>query len=120
MCDAPSRERRSAPPPPRRAGTGGSGRRPALQRSAKEERQGGAACPRSHRGTGGRLGQRGDSAAFAQQVVPWEQLTHGERAKLVTSILLRLCIVAGSLYFFICSLSFLADGFRLVGGKGVG
>ena len=53
-------------------------------------------------------------------MVPWEQLTQGERAKLVTSILIRLCIVAGALYFFICSLSFLADGFRLVGGKGVG
>ena len=119
MCDAPSRERRSAPPPPRRAGTGGSGRRPALQRSAKEERRA-QGRPRARRGTGGRLGQRGDSAAFAHQVVPWEQLTQGERAKLVTSILIRLCIVAGSLYFFICSLSFLADGFRLVGGKGVG
>ena len=39
---------------------------------------------------------------------------------MVVSILFRLCIIFGALYFFICSLSFLADGFRLVGGKGVG
>ena len=116
MWDAPSRERRSAPPPPRRAGTGGSGRRPALQRSAKEERRAqGRAEARAAASASVMI-----SAAFAHQVVPWEQLTQGERAKLVTSILIRLCIVAGSLYFFICSLSFLADGFRLVGGKGVG
>ena len=61
-----------------------------------------------------------DSAAFAHQVVPWAQLTPAERAKMVVSILLRLCVIIGALYFFICSLSFLADGFRLVGGKGVG
>ena len=61
-----------------------------------------------------------DAAAFAHQVVPWAQLSPAERAKMVVSILLRLCVIVGALYFFICSLSFLADGFRLVGGKGVG
>ena len=48
------------------------------------------------------------------------QLSPAEKAKMVISILLRLCVIAGALYFFICSLSFLADGFRLAGGKGVG
>ena len=61
-----------------------------------------------------------NSAAFAHQVIPWAQLSTVDRAKMVISILLRLCVIIGALYFFICSLSFLADGFRLVGGKGVG
>merc|ERR1719502_2530107 len=39
---------------------------------------------------------------------------------LVLVVLVKLCLIAGALYFFICSLSFLADGFRLVGGKKAG
>ena len=61
-----------------------------------------------------------DYAAFlAHQVVPWAQLSPKERATMASTILLKVCVIIGALYFFICSLSFLADGFRLVGGKGV-
>jgi len=33
---------------------------------------------------------------------------------------LKVCLILGSLYLFICSLSFLADGFRLLAGKQAG
>mgnify|MGYP006879447359 CR=1 FL=1 len=38
----------------------------------------------------------------------------------MAGVLLKLTLVVAALYFFICSLSFLADGFRLVAGKKAG
>ena len=43
----------------------------------------------------------------------WSEMDGGEKAQRVLSVLLKLCIVLGALYMFICSLSFLANGFRL-------
>jgi sodium-dependent phosphate cotransporter len=41
-------------------------------------------------------------------------------AELVITNLFKCCLVFGALYIFICALSFLADGFRLVAGKNAG
>ena len=38
----------------------------------------------------------------------------------VTMRMVKLIIILVSLYFFICSLSFLSDSFRLIGGKNLG
>ena len=118
MSNAPSWERRSAPPAPlgpaRLALRGVPHSRGAASRAAQSQRKGGAEA------RAGASANAVHSAAFAHQVVPWVQLSPAEKAKMVISILLRLCVIAGALYFFICSLSFLADGFRLMGGKGVG
>jgi len=54
------------------------------------------------------------------KIKPWAKCTPAEKAVLVLIVLIKLCIIAGALYFFICSLSFLADGFRLLGGKRAG
>ena len=53
-------------------------------------------------------------------VTPWKELSPAGKAKLVAIILVKVCLILGALYFFICSLSFLADGFRLVAGKKAG
>jgi len=50
----------------------------------------------------------------------WSEMDGGEKAKHVASVLLKLAVVLGSLYLFICSLSFLANGFRLVAGRQAG
>jgi sodium-dependent phosphate cotransporter len=50
----------------------------------------------------------------------WNEMDGGEKVKHVALILLKLCVVLGSLYMFICSLSFLANGFRLIAGRQAG
>ena len=47
------------------------------------------------------------------------ELTVEKRIKLALVIFLKLVGVFGALYFFICALSFLADGFRLVSSSTV-
>jgi len=54
------------------------------------------------------------------KIKPWKDCTPAEKAKLVLIVLVKVCVILGALYFFICSLSFLADGFRLLGGKQAG
>ena len=51
---------------------------------------------------------------------PWAQLTCMERMMVVFWIFFKVCVIVGSLYLFICSLSFLASGFRLVAGREAG
>ena len=51
---------------------------------------------------------------------PWKELTGKEKVQSVLSKSTRLLLVLGFLYLFICCLSFLADGFRLVAGKRAG
>jgi sodium-dependent phosphate cotransporter len=69
-----------------------------------------------------KVGADGDgfTVDFKDNSVPWAQLSTSQRLKLLAIILVKLCFIVGALYFFICSLSFLADGFRLVGGKKAG
>ena len=42
------------------------------------------------------------------------ELTTEKRIMLAVVIFIKLCFVVGALYFFICALSFMATGFRLV------
>ena len=42
------------------------------------------------------------------------ELTTEKRILLAFVIFIKLCLVVGALYFFICALSFMATGFRLV------
>lgn len=51
---------------------------------------------------------------------PWnEKSTKGKVIKVLT-LILKMLIVLASLYFFICSLSFLSSAFQLLGGKSAG
>ena len=43
-----------------------------------------------------------------------------EIAKKVTLGVLKFIMILVSLYFFICSLTFLSESFRLLGGKNIG
>ncbi|MAA50186.1 MAG: hypothetical protein CMP83_08425 [Gammaproteobacteria bacterium] len=57
---------------------------------------------------------------FSSDAAPWSQLSRPERARAVLGICAKLGVIVGALYFFICSLSFLASGFRLVAGRQAG
>jgi sodium-dependent phosphate cotransporter len=57
---------------------------------------------------------------FSSDETPWGQLTVGGKLKAVLIVLFKLSVIVASLYFFICSLSFLASGFRLVAGRQAG
>jgi sodium-dependent phosphate cotransporter len=46
--------------------------------------------------------------------------TGGEKATFIAILVAKICVIILSLYAFICSLSFLADGFRLVAGRQAG
>ena len=50
----------------------------------------------------------------------WSDMDCEDKTKATLSTLLKVVAVLTALYFFICSLSFLADGFRLVAGKQAG
>ncbi|CAC5408870.1 SLC34A [Mytilus coruscus] len=51
---------------------------------------------------------------------PWGELdTYGKILR-VTWLIIRIIMFVAFLYFFICSLTFLSDGFKLVGGKSAG
>jgi sodium-dependent phosphate cotransporter len=51
---------------------------------------------------------------------PWNERTGGEKVTSVLGTTAKITLVIAMLYFFICSLSFLATGFRLVAGKQAG
>lgn len=53
-------------------------------------------------------------------VKPWSERTGGEKVQTVLGTTLKITGVFLMLYLFICSLSFLATGFRLVAGKQAG
>ena len=57
---------------------------------------------------------------FKPDVTPWSELTLGQKITDVGIKLFKVIVILGALYAFICSLSFLADGFRLVAGKRAG
>ena len=57
---------------------------------------------------------------FSTDAKPFSSMDGGEKMVYIAKIILKLSIVVGALYFFICSLSFLADGFRLVAGRQAG
>ena len=56
----------------------------------------------------------------ADDAKPWSQKDCQERAISSTMVTLKLIAAFAALFLFICSLSFLADGFRLVAGKKAG
>merc|ERR1719453_1117842 len=57
---------------------------------------------------------------FSSNVKKWSELNGSEKMTRVVTVLFKLCVVLGALYMFICSLSFLANGFRLVAGRQAG
>merc|ERR1719453_1237563 len=57
---------------------------------------------------------------FSSNVKKWSELNGSERVMAVTVVLAKLGLIVFSLYMFICSLSFLANGFRLVAGRQAG
>jgi sodium-dependent phosphate cotransporter len=64
--------------------------------------------------------QQGWDVDFSSDVKTWGELTGGEKVQAVLVVLAKLSVIVGSLYLFICSLSFLASGFRLVAGRQAG
>jgi sodium-dependent phosphate cotransporter len=57
---------------------------------------------------------------FSDDSTPFWELSHIDKLKTLIVLLLKLSVIAGMLYAFIVSLSFMADGFRLVAGKQAG
>ena len=57
---------------------------------------------------------------FTSGTKTWGELDGGEKVKAVSINLAKISVILLSLYAFICSLSFLADGFRLVAGRQAG
>ena len=56
-------------------------------------------------------------ADVLHNVIAFAEMTCSEKLVDVAFIIVRLALLLGLLYFFICSLSFLSDAFRLLGGK---
>lgn len=50
----------------------------------------------------------------------WKEKTCSQRLSTLMVVLLKLCILCGVLYIFICSLGLLGDAFKLLGGKKAG
>ena len=57
---------------------------------------------------------------FSSDVKKWGELTGGEKVLALLGVAVKISIILLSLYAFICSLSFLASGFRLVAGRQAG
>ena len=57
---------------------------------------------------------------FSSDAKKWNEMDGGEKAKKAATVIFQICVIIGSLYCFICSLSFLANGFRLVAGRQAG
>lgn len=51
-----------------------------------------------------------------EDTTPWHELSVTERTVKIVWVIIRLLILLGSLYLFVCALSFLSSAFRLVGG----
>ena len=80
---------------------------------------------RAHSKGGAQGGGHPDMEAWnanfsSEGVVPWDTLTPVEKVKSVAVSTIKIGLVLFALYAFICSLSFLADGFRLLAGKQAG
>jgi len=60
------------------------------------------------------------SVDFSSDVTKWQDLNGAQKLGAVAVVLAKLTVIVGALYFFICSLSFLASGFRLVAGRQAG
>merc|ERR1719163_800932 len=67
-----------------------------------------------------KVDKEGWDVDFSSDVKSWGELTCGEKVQAVLVVLAKLSVIVGSLYLFICSLSFLASGFRLVAGRQAG
>jgi len=52
--------------------------------------------------------------------VKWSELDGKGKVKRVTTLLVKITLLIGLLYLFICSLSFLSSAFRLLGGRAAG
>ncbi|KAL3859991.1 hypothetical protein ACJMK2_010168 [Sinanodonta woodiana] len=52
--------------------------------------------------------------------VAWNDMSSAEKTKKVVLTTLKLCVLLGLLYMFICSLDILSSAFRLLGGKAAG
>ena len=50
-------------------------------------------------------------------IIIFSDLTCGQQIKFAIKILLKLVLILGFLYLFICALGFLSDAFQLVGGR---
>lgn len=57
---------------------------------------------------------------FTDDSKKWKDMDGGEKAKTAAILIAKICVILLSLYLFICSLSFLASGFRLVAGRQAG
>lgn len=57
---------------------------------------------------------------FSSDVTAWKDLNAQQRTLALAIIFAKLCFILFALYAFICSLDFLANGFRLVAGKQAG
>ena len=73
-------------------------------------------------GNGGKAGAADDDwgVDFSSDAKKWADMDNGERFVVASAVLLKIALVLFALYAFICSLSFLADGFRLVAGRQAG
>ena len=57
---------------------------------------------------------------FTDDAKKWSEMDGKEKFTFASLTLFKIAFAIGCLYLFICSLSFLADGFRLVAGKSAG
>ena len=64
--------------------------------------------------------ESGWAVDFKPDTVSWSSRSSGDKAKVIFMIIFKICVILLSLYAFICSLSFLANGFRLVAGRQAG
>jgi len=62
----------------------------------------------------------GWAVEFAPETIKWSDRSAGDKLKVTVMVIIKICVILLSLYAFICSLSFLASGFRLVAGRQAG
>merc|ERR1711998_24624 len=86
-----------------------------------------ASCPPPTSSTMAKVDAKSDGAIdqdwdvdFTDNSKKWADMDGGEKAKTAGILFAKICVILLSLYLFICSLSFLADGFRLVAGRQAG
>ncbi len=60
------------------------------------------------------------NADFKLKGIPWKERSFKKKTLSITKGTFQFLLILGSLYFFIASLTWLADGFRLVAGKRAG
>ena len=62
----------------------------------------------------------GWNVEFAPETIAWSSRSTANKMWVIFMIVFKICTILLSLYAFICSLSFLANGFRLVAGRQAG